>query len=711
VFFPTIVETHLGFLLQGPYRTTPSRDNVPQRDHWNQRCVRETAELLREALSWLRDRRLLDTAALRCLPIDRQKFQEGSMFAPLFDATKRALASDKLLPRLGGGHLAAVSSRLARTQELRELLGSEQLAALFNATAPLDWLGPDISQDRTPELRQYLMKELEIPELTPETVLLKLTSNFLSAQADGWIQRLYEFLNGQPALRSRATALPLVRRMDGTHVVAKANGQPQAFLPGVTETGFPTVRPTVCASDGARAFLRALGLTEPDPVDDVIWNVLPKYQATEVDVRDAQYEGDIKRILTAFATDSKGQREKLIAALRDTAFVIAVDTGDGSEYVSRPGEVYLATDRLKNLFAGVLDVLLVDHRYTCLHGEDTRELLEACGATRYLRPVPIEPQFTGEQRRQMRIAAGCESMSWQEPLEDSTLNGLDSLFQHLAALEPDARRTRSALLWEALGELEDRRGTGVFSGSYRWHYYHRRSTTFDATFVRVLNDTAWVPDQHGQLQRPELVTFDSLSWKPDPFLLSKIRFRPPIIEQLAREVGIEPGVLDLLKKLGVTSEAELRERLGVAAAPATENSGKGEDLSVGDALRNLLGDTPPPSTPAVPDPSAGDPVPAGGGRSAGHVSSTSTAVEHSARTGSPRERDLGHGSGPGATRTPSSAAGRPFISYVGTHPNDEEPDPDGLDQAARMALEGKAIDFIEKCGAAHFSTNGEQSVM
>jgi hypothetical protein len=31
---------------------------------------------------------------------------------------------------------------------------------------------------------------------------------------------------------------------------------------------------------------------------------------------------------------------------------------------------------------------------------------------------------------------------------------------------------------------------------------------------------------------------------------------------------------------------------------------------------------------------------------------------------------------------------------VATHPNEEEPDPDGLDQWARMALEAKAIDLI-----------------
>ena len=41
VFFPTVLETHLGFLVQGPYRTTPSRDNVPGKDDWNRRLVGE----------------------------------------------------------------------------------------------------------------------------------------------------------------------------------------------------------------------------------------------------------------------------------------------------------------------------------------------------------------------------------------------------------------------------------------------------------------------------------------------------------------------------------------------------------------------------------------------------------------------------------------------------------------------------------------------
>ncbi|OOW67198.1 hypothetical protein Xmlh_18080 [Xanthomonas axonopodis pv. melhusii] len=38
--------------------------------------------------------------------------------------------------------------------------------------------------------------------------------------------------------------------------------------------------------------------------------------------------------------------------------------------------------------------------------------------------------------------------------------------------------------------------------------------------------------------------------------------------------------------------------------------------------------------------------------------------------------------------------GRPFISYVGTYPDEEEDDPDGLNQSQRMEIEAEAIKHI-----------------
>ena len=700
VFFPTVLETHLGFLVQGPYRTTPSRDNVPAKDDWNRHLVDETALLLRQSLCWMRDNGLLDTDALRCLPIDSTMFDVDSMFAPLYDATKLAISSESLLPRFDTGHVASEFGRIGRTQELRNLFAPTQLAAVYGEQYQLVWLSGDITQDRTPELRRYLMQELNIPELTAEVVIPLLSHRFLEVQTDGWIERLYEFLSGQPSLRPRLEGVPLIRLEDGTHVPPYLDRQIQAFLPSRAKTEFPVVRNTVCVSEKSIEFLRSLGLSHPDPVDDVIRNVLQRYQTDEFDASDADYEADIQRILIAFATDSKEQRKKLEAALRDSTFVMTVDAGDRSKKVSKPSDVYLVTERLSELFDGVDGVLLVDGDYACLKGDGIRELLEACGSMRSLRPVPVPCDLSMERLAEIRRAEGLERYTWSLPISDWTLHGLDGLLSLLPKLEPYERQRRAALLWIALVDLESRRGSRAFEAEYTWGYSREtRRVALDTAFVRQLQKREWVPDSEGNLHVPELVDFATLGWSPNPSLLSKIHFKPPIIDQLAKEVGIELGVLELLKRLGVTSEAELRARLGELEDEASGGSNSEDDMQ--DAVDELLVGASKP-TPSVPDLADREPFERGSiaGR-AGFGADTAWGGERKpirGASGDASTHDLyTHARPTGSKRTPGSSGGRPFVSYVGVHAEEEYPDPNDFDQAARMALEARAIEFVLSC--------------
>jgi len=713
VFFPTVVESHLGFLVQGPYRTTPSRDNIPPGEPWNQHLVKETASLLVDAMRWMRDKEMLDVSALRCLPLDREKFPQGSRFAPMFDAVRQAFQDEALLPTFDGVHVTAHQAKLARTQELRELFSPEQVAALFGSEAAA-WLSGDITQDKAPEIRHYLMRELEVDEITPTKLVPSLTKSFLEAQSDEWVLQLYEFLSGQEAaLRRRLDTIPLVRLEDGTHVVAHEHGEAKAFLPSTIATGFPTVRRAVCATSEARTFLSSLRITEPDPVDDVIRNVLPKYRQEEVDVGDDLYAEDIERIRAAFNTDSTAQKEKLRSVLRDTTFVMVVDTGDGKDYVAKPGEVYIASDRLKQLFAGVDGVLIVDNEYECLRGEDIRDLLVACGASRYLSPESTSSGLSSAEKAQIRKEAGLERASWENQPEDFTIRGLAQLVKLLPDLQPTEARVRAGVLWDALADLEGR-GSAAFYGSYKWGYFHEaKAARFDAAFIRALNQTAWVPDANGELVHPSLVVFETLGWKPNPFLLTKISFKPPIIDQLAKEAGIDPAALDLLRKYGITSVTELASRLGIANPPAEVepppdadpkiDEPSGSDDVYGDAT-DLYGDDMPDIPPGTPDPDGGDGATGGAGRGGQGGAGTRTPLGGGEGNGGAHGGAGGHnggGSKGGGTssggqgkRTPGSAGGRPFISYLGTHPDDEEPDPDGLDQATRMKIEDQAITLI-----------------
>ena len=135
VFFPTEKETFLGFLIQGPYRTTPARDNIPGHDPSNQALVRQTATLLTDVLPELRDDGLLTVQAVAALPLDGARFPAGSMFRPLFDAVGEALTTQALIPVAGGGYGVAVDLELAGGAEVLELLDPGQLGVLCGAGA------------------------------------------------------------------------------------------------------------------------------------------------------------------------------------------------------------------------------------------------------------------------------------------------------------------------------------------------------------------------------------------------------------------------------------------------------------------------------------------------------------------------------------------------------------------------------------------------
>ena len=555
VFFPTREETSFGFLVQGPYRTTPSRETVPDDDKWNQHLVQETALLISDALRWLRDEGMMNVAALRCLPIERRNV----MFDSLFETTRTTLKSEPLLPRHDDGFVSGDQALLGRTAAIRELFSSEQITHIQDSTLELAWLGDPVTQDTV--VSEYLQNHLGIREIRPETIIARLTRRFLMMQSDEWVQRLYEFLATQRAWMHRLATIPLIRLRDGNHVVANENGTPQAYLPSSLETGFPTVKSTVCDSSEALRFLESLGVKTPHPVDAVVANVIPKYQ-NEVNTSETEYQNDVTRILSAYtSTDSYEQRNRLVRALSRTAWVAAIPVTGGSRFFAIPGDVYLATDDLKTLFSGVGDVYVVDEGFDCLQQGEMLELLKTCGAADGLKPLKFENRgrFLPSERFQMRRSVFRDHGDVrQEKIEDVNVHALRNVLRQLKTQPLAIQRRQSASIWRAIRGL----GRSDFYGQYSWFYYSPRSYRFDAAFVTLLNESPWIPTDDGSLRSPSDVEFDELGWPVDEFLQSKIKFKPSEIKTLAQKLDIELDVLELLKRRNLTTMSSLRE-LGI----------------------------------------------------------------------------------------------------------------------------------------------------
>jgi len=534
VFFPTVVTTQLGFLVQGSYRTTPSRDNIPTKDNWNQYCISKTNELVVESLLWLRNKKWLNVETLRCFPINRDIFPEETMFYSLFEVLKANFTKEALLPCYENGYVSAEDALLARTKDLRELFSYEKISNLYGKD--YKWLSVDITQDLAPDLRKYMITELGITEVQPETVIGKLTSEFLGTQSNLWLRSFYEFLNKQKSLHEKIKSMPIIRCSDSQMVVPFKNGKETVFLPGkVTE--FPTVHTDVCNSKDSKSFLIAIGLTEPTQIDDVIINILPKFDNPENSLTKEIYMQIMERILLAYNVDSVSQKERLVGELKSRKFVAVIDAVSGKEYYEKPNRAYFNTDNFKKLFSGIPDVYFVNEQYG-LKGEKYRALLESCGVARNLRLIEKQNGFTSQELERMRKTAGSVDSSWNRIENDNTLCGLEELIDNISHFTLNEKKEKIELLWKELHNLHERKRDAAFIGTYTWGYFQRsHSCNFDTYFIRFLNRAKWVLDENGDLQKPEDIYFSKLGWGNYEFLLSKIHFKSDEIQAFEEKTG------------------------------------------------------------------------------------------------------------------------------------------------------------------------------
>ncbi len=689
--FPTGVSTNLGVLLQGPYRTTPARDNVPPKDDWNQHLVHETARLLVASLGILRDLNALSVDVLGCLPIDKKTFGPGSMFEPLYLQVADAIRSQQLLPSYRSGWVASTQAALAGTRGIADLLDANQLMTVLELPNCIEWLNPSITVDRSPKLRTYLIEEHAVQELQPQYLLSKFTKEFLEAQTDEWIQRLYAFLNGHPQLFKQTTIAnkPWVRLEGGTHVTAFIGRQPNAFLPTGSPSGFPTVRAALCTSETALNFLKeTLNLTVPDPVDDVIANILPYYSANDSQEHDlAIFEEHLKAIAVAYKTDSRTQRERLVAALSEANWVPA-DCYDSDRHWLKPAECYWPTQRLKALFDGITGIPFVDLSITGLKDDSVRTIMVSSGVASSLRLVQHTPRLSDEYKRELRKQTGNSGLTGNEQVDDRTLLGLNAILAGINTDPQDLACARGQLLWQALGDVISARGENILQATYSWAFYSGRQVKFPAKFIRLLKETKWIPSSSGSLVKPKDTEFEEIepNWSPNAALQSALKFLPAAANLLAKEFGLDSDLLRMLKTNGITSIVELKQRTGLslAASPAVATIAPG---TVAGGHK--------PAEPGVSHLTNNVPATS---LAANTIENKLATAQGSEVQGSPYTAGKVVSNYSGVTNNPrhTGSGAREFVSYIAVHPvaDDEHTQGDADVQAARMEIEEHAITHI-----------------
>ncbi len=560
VFFPTQKETFLGFLIQGPYRTTPARDNVPGDDPANQALVGATAALLVCVLRELRTSGLLSGEVLAALPLDPARFASGSMLRPLFVAVRTALTEEDLIPAVGGGYAAARNLKLASPADLGGLLSPRQLGALFQTDHPLAFAQILRNEDHSPVLTRYLREEIGVGEVTPADLLARATSGFLEAQPDEWITRLYGFLYSEPDLwrdprvpgepAGPARTRPIIRLEDGRQVEPfDSDGRPAAYLPagyepGPAGTGFPTVRRAVADAPVARAFLEALKFTEPDIVAEVLEIILPRYARAGGDggvdgdgplavaaLDPAQHAADLECIMRALDEADATRRHRLLEQLQQTPFLIAENAATGEQRLLPPPALYQRSRDLEIYLNGNPGAWFAGDAYgpwlAQLRGMGVRDQVEVVArAPGSLGHVLLVAGFAHHER----------GLDGFDP--EARIDGLEFALQH-------SGHARAEYVWNVLLVPNRRLVGGVVEKSVREQFADSRTENVRSSIGLAAAGEAWLPGPDGNFHQPADLSLDDLppTFARDEGLAQALGMSQPVVSQASRRLGIPVEVL------------------------------------------------------------------------------------------------------------------------------------------------------------------------
>jgi len=566
VYFATEKPTGLGFLVQGPYVTTPARDNVPAEHPWNVRLVRETALLVSDSLRQLKKAGVLSVKALDAMPLDVGLFPEKSMFRPIYDEVRAVLHAEELLPAQGRGYVAGKNAKLAHSTEMARLFNPQRLKLMLGLKGLPRWLSPDITAHDTPALYSYLAGRkrqawdgpstpalVEDLEVRPEDIAENLSDHFMREQSDSWVKELYAYLRSVPEIHDALKQCPVIRLSNGQHVAAvDSHGTPAAFLPSKGTTGYPTVKRSLLQNSKALDFLKKLGLTEPDVAAEVLKRVLPKYSVPQPRLSRKEHASDLERIKAAMAARSPLE-EELRTRLRDIAFLRARNARSPRRFEFRRAcEIYAPSDSLTLYFEGNKDAWFLDEAH------DDLPLWIELGLRTAVKVECRQPDREGHVILSEESRHHARGLDGFDP--ECQIDGLEHALRN-------PTQAKSMFIWNEILPNHARSIKGIVQKAMWWTYKNANEEEQYSLMGQLLVDAAWLPDEDGHFHRQADCSLEDLpvGFVRNASLAEQLGMRPTSIRTLAKESGIDEEVLNLLRQLGLNSATKLRERLGLNA--------------------------------------------------------------------------------------------------------------------------------------------------
>ena len=506
VLFATTQETHLQFILNGPYRTNPSRETIAEDDPFNVHLIKETSTLVRDVLPSLRDRGLLSVQALAVFPIPSDKLRD--FYQPLAATITDAFRYEALVPTDDDGF--APAKRLCQgPARVREVIDSPALG--FFSEHKFDLWTKGVQQNSRPD---HFLRSLDIPQWgwaeLQEALFEKYAfwgdtadptdADWISNRPDSWMQKFYLLL-GEAIEKNDCSDL-----QDCALIRVSTSGQEQhvpgrrAYFPrGRGFRELPQVKRTVLRgktqniTDRLQKSLITLGVSEIGDGERVDILLETFYSDDAAGITKQQNLKHIELFIKWWKTEGDASKFThypiFFGANQDSLYAAEECYLDSPLRKSGLDAIYKAANcalppRTK-LWAG----------YTKVLGSEFCDFAVDCGV---IDALEINPQWCFRHPNASHLREDCYRWGVRQT---HTAIDRDYNIDRLADLLEMRKREVNLLIWRTVSQADPK----VLEAAFRPNrqYETRRDKS---SLVIHLSNCEWIPDKRGHLHKPSEIS-------------------------------------------------------------------------------------------------------------------------------------------------------------------------------------------------------------
>jgi hypothetical protein len=565
VFFPTIIDSNLPFLVDAPFQTSTTRESIDFERPYNKTIIKKFNDIFVESIDKLKTLDLFTVEVFNdVMPINTIEESQGfPLYKTLRSSFMQSVKFHKFVPTEKRGLLRARQISITNDPEVVDLLVS---------VPDINFAHRRLSASSVEFIREAGAK-------TFETVnILSLISNnhiILTEQTDEWLYQLYEYClksilkDGWNRIFIRTLKqTPIIRTRSGSFTAVLFNDNPHVFRPSKGIPDHRTIHPmfltdATSVSDETKgrmkSFLSELGITERKPVIVLREDYFRDYTAKTTDEKLEVF----KAVAEIYKQSEPKDKADIEVYLKHMAFI-----------PSEVGEFKLA--------ANLYDAYNTDLKY--LLGTEHLELFcsslissnadyrEFCLALGLISQIKIDALIDRHSNREDFIElydlVG-SSQDYGTSTKDYTRTNYDS-----PTLRTILSGNLSSDLASRLAPLLQKILPDQFKESFEWTYYGNKKELIGPSIVcKLLTDTAWIA-RDDQMLRPGEISYEEfcdlyklprdnvlqyLAWSNDD-IIKQLSAKEQEAIKLMRELDLSPEEMHELR-IATIEKRKKSERL------------------------------------------------------------------------------------------------------------------------------------------------------